>query len=67
MQKQLVKACLDSGLHLNDDHVDLNRRHFMTGAAGLTFGVAIGVPSLFDATSANAAGKDVVMSPYVTI
>jgi len=67
MQKQLVKATLDSGLHRNDDHVDLNRRRFMTGAAGLTFGVAIGVPSLFDATSANAAGKDVVMSPYVTI
>jgi len=47
--------------------VDFNRRRFMVGAAGLTFGVAVGVPSLFDAADANAAGKDVMLSHYVTI
>ena len=47
--------------------VSLNRRRFMTGAAGLTFGVAVGVPSLFDAANALAADKSVVVSPYVTI
>ena len=35
--------------------VSLNRRRFMTGAAGLTFGVAVGVPSLVDAANALAA------------
>src|SRR5690349_1923887 len=70
MNKSIRKVLPDSRLRGNDDSmesVDLNRRRFMTGAAGLTFGVAVGVPSLLDAASANAAGKDVVMSPYVTI
>lgn len=53
--------------NVNNMPVNLNRRRFMTGAAGLTFGVAVGVPSLFDATNAIAADKSVVVSPYVTI
>ena len=50
-----------------DTSFDLNRRRFMTGAAGLTFGVAFGVPSLLNADNATAAGKDVTVNPYVTI
>jgi len=46
------------------------RRQFMVGAAGLTFGVAIGVPEFL--TSGNGAAlaqavKGVVVNPYVTI
>jgi isoquinoline 1-oxidoreductase subunit beta len=40
---------------------DISRRHFMVGAAGMTFAVASGLP-----TSA-AARSDVAMSPWVTI
>ena len=47
----------------------VTRRRFMVGAAGFTFGVAVGVPAAFllDTGAAHAAGKDVVMSPWVTI
>ena len=47
--------------------LDINRRRFMVGAAGFTFGVAVGVPSLLEGGEAHAAGKDVTMSHYVTI
>src|SRR5471030_1516802 len=49
--------------------LDVNRRRFMVGAAGFTFGVAVGVPSalLLESSEAHAAGKDVTLSPYVTI
>src|SRR5208282_1940526 len=45
------------------------RRRFMVGAAGFTFGVAVGIPaSLRLATGdALAATKDLVVSPWVTI
>jgi len=46
------------------------RRQFMVGAAGLTFGVAIGVPEFLTSGSGAAlaqAVKGVVVNPYVTI
>ncbi|MEO7728182.1 MAG: molybdopterin cofactor-binding domain-containing protein [Burkholderiales bacterium] len=61
---------LNCGLRGNNasiERIDLNRRRLMTGAAGLTFGVAVGVPSLFAAANANAAVKDVTLNPWVTI
>jgi isoquinoline 1-oxidoreductase beta subunit len=40
----------------------------MTGAAGLTFGVAAGVPNWFvDDAAAQAAAKKVAVNPYVTL
>jgi isoquinoline 1-oxidoreductase beta subunit len=45
-----------------------SRRRFMTGAAGLTFGVAAGVPDWFVAdAAAQAAAKKVTVNPYVTL
>jgi isoquinoline 1-oxidoreductase subunit beta len=44
------------------------RRRFMTGAAGLTFGVAAGVPSwVAQAASAQTSAKNLVVSPWVTL
>ena len=44
------------------------RRRFMVGAAGLTFGVAAGLPELLAPGSAQAqTAKQVVVNPYVTI
>src|SRR3984957_16857646 len=43
---------------------EINRRGFMVGAAGFTFGVTSGLP--FSAAEA-APGRDVTMSPWVTI
>jgi isoquinoline 1-oxidoreductase beta subunit len=45
------------------------RRRFMVGAAGFTFGVAVGVPAAlrFATGDALAATKDLVASPWVTI
>src|SRR3954470_24029546 len=65
-KKTIRKASMDFGLHRNDDgfeSVDIDRRRFMVGAAGLTFGIATGLPSLL----AHAAGKDVIINAYVTI
>ena len=46
----------------------LGRRRFMLGAAGLTFGVALGVPDAMRQAVAQAAGaKGVVVSPWVTL
>jgi isoquinoline 1-oxidoreductase beta subunit len=44
-------------------NADISRRGFMIGAAGLTFAVASRLP----VGPAIAAGKDVVLSPWVTI
>src|SRR5712692_11693744 len=44
-------------------HADISRRGFMIGAAGFTFAVASRLP----AGTAKAAGKDTVLSPWVTI
>jgi isoquinoline 1-oxidoreductase beta subunit len=45
------------------------RRRFMAGAAGLTFGVAAGLPEFLATGSAHAqaAAKQVVVNPYVTL
>jgi len=53
-------------------HSSLNegRRRFMVGAAGFTFGVALGVPPLLKSGGAQAqafSGKAVAMSPWVTL
>ena len=50
--------------------VQPGRRRFMVGAAGLTFGVAIGLPDVL--TSGGGAAfaqvpKGVVINPYVTL
>src|SRR5690242_4544732 len=42
---------------------NLKRRRFMTGAAGLTLGVKLGIPS----TLALAANRSAAVSPWVTI
>ena len=49
--------------------LDVNRRRFMVGAAGFTFGVAVCVPAAFRLGNgeALAAGKDVTLNPWVTI
>ena len=51
--------------------VDLSRRRFMTGAAGLTFGVSLGVPGSLALGAgeppASAAKKNAVVNPWVTI
>jgi len=44
-------------------HADMSRRGFMIGAAGFTFAVA----SRLSVGAAEAAGKDTVLSPWVTI
>jgi len=43
--------------------LDLSRRHFMVGAAGLTFGFALGLPDI----AAQAATGTRVMNPWVSI
>lgn len=55
--------------HARKTRLDANRRRFMVGAAGFTFGVALGVPAVFriGGGEAHAAGKDVVVNPWVTI
>lgn len=48
--------------------VELGRRRFMAGAAGLTFGVVAGLPEMLASGSAQAqAAKQVVVNPYVTL
>ena len=48
--------------------VELGRRRFMVGAAGLTFGVAAGLPDMLAPGRAHAqAAKQVVINPYVTL
>ena len=48
--------------------LSLSRRRFMTGAAGLTFGVAVGAPEFLSGTaSAQTAAKNVVMNAWVTL
>ncbi len=47
-----------------------SRRRFMIGAAGLTFGVAVGVPAAFRMAGGEAlaaTGKEVVVNPWVTL
>lgn len=47
---------------------DLGRRRFMVGAAGLTFGVAAGLPQMLASGRAHAQGsKQAVINPYVTL
>jgi len=53
-----------------DGQVVMSRRRFMVGAAGFTFGVAVGVPAAFKLSSEDAlaaTAKDAVVSPWVTI
>src|SRR5687768_15287994 len=50
--------------------VVIGRRRFMVGAAGLTFGIAVGVPSLLKLASGEAqaaAAKDVALNAWVTL
>lgn len=50
--------------------VVLGRRRFMVGAAGLTFGIAFGLPEAFKFAGGEAAAatsKDVVVNPWVTL
>ena len=50
------------------DITNRGRRRFMLGAAGLTFGVAVGLPdALKQAAAQGAAGKGVVVNPWVTL
>ena len=53
--------------HSAGARVTLNRgrRRFMAGAAGLTFGVALGAPPLLRAEA--SAAKNVVINPWVTL
>jgi isoquinoline 1-oxidoreductase beta subunit len=56
--------------HTAPEKISLERRRFMIGAAGFTFGLAIGVPTLEFATGeARAAGsaKDLAVNPWVTL
>jgi isoquinoline 1-oxidoreductase beta subunit len=48
---------------IQTSNADISRRGFMIGAAGFTFAVALRLP----AGTAKAAGKDAVLSPWVTI
>lgn len=51
-----------------DTSFSSGRRQFMTGAAGFTFGVAAGVPRWLVADAqAQAAAKNVVVNPWVTL
>jgi len=60
MKKTRMK---DEGGRMNS-----GRRRFMVGAAGLTFGVAAGLPELLAPGRAHAqAAKQVVINPYVTL
>ena len=50
--------------------VVIERRRFMAGAAGLTFGIAVGVPSLFELATGEAqaaASKEVALNAWVTL
>jgi len=51
------------------ERLNAGRRRFMVGAAGFTFGVAVGVPAAlrFVSGDALAATNDFVASPWVTI
>ena len=56
--------------HESQVTVDRGRRRFMVGAAGLTFGVAFGVPEILKLASGEAAAataKNVVVNPWVTL
>jgi isoquinoline 1-oxidoreductase beta subunit len=67
MNKPLHKS---SNRPSRNAQVNVERRRFMVGTAGLTFGFAIGLPVgalLLDSGEASAAGKDAVMNPWVTI
>ena len=46
--------------------INKQRRHFMVGAAGFTFGVAVGVPALFSG-EAQAQNTSVKLNNWVTI
>ncbi len=48
---------------------DINRRRFMVGTAGFTFGIACGLPAVLKLANgeALAATRDAVMSPWVTL
>jgi isoquinoline 1-oxidoreductase beta subunit len=45
----------------------ISRRGFMVGAAGFTFGIAAGLPESSGVAAAAEAGKDNVLSPWVTL
>ncbi len=53
----------------NKEPIVPGRRRFMVGAAGLTFGIAFGVPPILMSRSgqAQAAAKHVVVNPWVTL
>lgn len=54
---------------IDKERVELGRRRFMTGAAGFTFGVVAGLPEILAhaAGHTQAAAKQVVVNPYVTL
>ena len=61
----------DHGSPITDHAVaNAGRRRFMVGAAGLTFGVAAGLPDLLKSTggtAAAAAAKSVTVNPWVSL
>ncbi len=57
-------------MRLSPLDIDIGRRRFMVGAAGLTFGVAVGIPEMLrspGALAAAAAAKQTVMNAWVTL
>jgi isoquinoline 1-oxidoreductase beta subunit len=62
----------DPRVMVHDSHgpVSESRRRFMVGAAGLTFGVAAGLPEILGLAGSGARAadaKDVVVNPWVTL
>ncbi len=56
--------------HAVPEELNEGRRRFMAGAAGLTFGVALGVPAVFrvgEAVAQAGAGKAVAINAWVTL
>jgi isoquinoline 1-oxidoreductase beta subunit len=45
----------------------VSRRGFMVGAGGLTFGIAAGLPQSLGSVKAAESGREVVLTPWVTI
>lgn len=55
---------------MKDGQVVMNRRRFMVGAAGFTFGIAVGLPAVLTLASCEAlvpTSKDVVFNAWVTL
>lgn len=67
-KSDLRSAGIRPASHESRVTIDKGRRRFMVGAAGLTFGVAAGLPEMLAPGRAHAqAAKHVVINPYVTL